>query len=309
LLFGYAYLIRPEALIVATALGILMTLDDRKIPWRFALGVLLPVMPYAIFLKSQSGHWTLSSKGVFLSSALQENRGFGLAGFILGNIRELFSGLVGLLGLPLILLACVGAFRTKSHWPVSLLPLCILPFFSFTMHPRFWLPYLPFILMGAGLGAQALQQRITGPRSRQMLVAGSIVILVGLGMSARNDVYLYEKKEEVYPSLRKAGLWLRDRVSRNTSIAAYKSQPSYWAWARFTKCPPGKTAIEVIDEVKAAGAQYLVVDVYTSMHFYPELLKLLQNPLPSELDGRVDLVYLGTNETDYRLNVCIYELK
>jgi hypothetical protein len=244
--------------------------------------------------------------------ALEENPGLGLAGLLLSNLRDIFSGLLGLLGLPLILLTFFGAYRAENHWWMALLPLVILPLFPFPMLPRFWLPYLPFLLMGAGLGARFLHQKVPWARSRLVIIAGSLVVLIGLGMAIKNDAYLYGKREEVYPNLRQAGLWLRDRVTRDTVIAAYKSQPSYWAWARFAKCPTDRDVVEIIDEVKAAGARFLVVDVYTSMHFNPELLKLLrkpESPLPQELDSRVSLVYITTNEKDYRRNLCIYEIK
>lgn len=311
LLFGYAYLIRPEVLLIPAALGLLRILRDRQFPWRLALGVLIPVIPYLIFLKIQSGHWTLSSKGVFLSLALEGNPGLSLTGLLVGNIRDMVGGLFGLLGLPLVLLTLVGAWRAENRWYIALLPLITLPLFPFPMLPRFWLPYLPFLLMGVGLGIQFVSLKFPRSRSRPAIMAGSLIVLIGLGVAVRDDAYLYTKRQEVYPNLREAGLWLRDRVTRDTIIAAYKSQPSYWAWARFAKCPADRDVVGIIDAVKADGARFLVVDVYTSMYFHPELLKLLRTPdsLPPELESRVSLVYIITSEADYRRNLCVYEIK
>jgi hypothetical protein len=312
LVFGYAYLIRPEVLLIPAVLGLLQIWRERTVPWRLALGALIPVVPYLVFLKIQSGHWTLSSKGVFLSLALEDNPGTGMAGLVLNNLMEIFAGLAGLLGVPLVVLALAGAWGSNNRWLIALLPLAFLPLFPFPMLPRFWLPYLPFLLMGAWQGTRLLGRKIPWSGSRPVVAAVVLVTLAGLGLAARDDAYLYTKKQEVYPNLRQAGLWLRDQINRDTVLAAYKSQVGYWAWSRFRKVPCEEDLVSALDEIKAGGARFLVVDVYTSMHFCPELLMLLRkpdSPLPPDLDRRLSLVYLTTNDEDYRQNLCIYELK
>ena len=223
----------------------------------------------------------------------------------------MIPGLIGLVGWPLFLLIPAGLIDRNRMWVCFLTPLLFLPLFSFAMSQRYWLPYLPFLLLAAGLGLVWLKQRWPWAGSGRALVIGSLVVLLGLGIAIQDDAYLYKKVDEVHPLLRQAGFWLRSQVDRDTKIASYKPQPSYWAWARFEKCPEGENLLETLDQLKASGVQYLVVDVYTSLVWRQQLLPLVKNPerpLSTELEDRVRLVLLLTNDADYRMNTCVYQL-
>jgi hypothetical protein len=290
LLLGYAYLIRPEALLVVAALLVHDWVRTRRLEWRTGLGAAIVVLPYLIFLRVAGGHWLLSSKAVFVQEALAGLPFSALAGRTLHN-TWIFSMRAGeVLGWSLVALAVLGLARRPGRWLLFLAPLTIVPFFSFSMEPRFWVPYLPFLLLAAASGFRWLKQwsPLSGRRCVTPVVA--VLVLGSLIAVVVRDYPLIANNQEAYIGLKEAGLNLRPRIARDALIASYKPYASFWAWCEFTKIPDGDSLPAILAAVEDAGAQYLVVDAKTVGDRRSALQPLLVPPLTDELSRRLVLV-------------------
>lgn len=297
LLLGAAYLIRPEAALAAAGLWAWSVFRERSVPWRFTLGALIPVLPYLVFLRVASGAWSLSAKGVFLSRSLGDRSAGGFAGLVADNLATFVPHLPALIGWPLVLLALWGAWVGRGRWLFFLLPILPVPLFDFAMVPRYWLPYLPFVLLGAGLAAVQLRKRLG---ARWPGRGGGVVSLLlatacvgGFALAARDDYPTVLHNDEAYRGLREAGDWLAERVEPDTVVAAYKPYASFWAGCRFLPYPADETAPALIVEyVRRRGARYLIANVNVVHRHVPGLDPLLGSPLPAHLADKLTLVHL-----------------
>lgn len=290
LLFGFTYLIRPEAVLAAIGLTLHQWHADRRIPWPMVVGLAVPILPYLIFIRAASGVWGLSSKDVALSLSLTANPGLSYLGLVASNCAKLAPMLPGLLGLPLVLLATVGLVARRGRWLWMLAPFLPVPFIINPMVVRFWHPLLPFLLLAAGLG-RAWVTRLAGGRS---WVAGLAVVLAlgGLAVAVRDDLPMVRTNTEAYTGLRDAGSWLSERVNEDTIIAAYKPYTSFWAGCKFIQIPDEDNVDAIISWARNHGAEFLVVNVVVTHSLAPGLDPLLQRTLPERLAKRLTLVQL-----------------
>lgn len=291
LMFGFAYLIRPEALLAAGGLGLWLWHRDRRPPWRLAVPMVGVMIPYLIFIRAQTGAFDLTSKTVAVSLSLEAHPGWSYLGLIGKNLAVFLPKLVGILGAPLILLAVWGLIKGRGAWLWLLLPLLPVPFIINPMDVRFWIPYLPFFVLAAGLGAVHLTgQTWLAARWKQMVLLA--VCLVGLGLASKDDAYWVRRNREAYYGLKDAGEWLKDRTERGTVIAAYKPYTSFWAGCGFIKYPDNMDAAELIVWARNHGARYMVVNVKVAHHLARGLDPLLEKPLRPHLADKITLVQL-----------------
>jgi 4-amino-4-deoxy-L-arabinose transferase-like glycosyltransferase len=307
LMFGFAYLIRPEALLAAGGLGLMLWLRERKPPWRLALPMVAVMIPYLVFIWVRTGAFDLTSKTVAVSLSLDAHPGWHYLGLIFSNLGEFLPKLGGLIGLPLVLLALWGMIRRPGRWLWLLAPVLPVPFIINPMDVRFWLPYLPVFILAAGLGAADLIARpwLTVRWRQAVLLA---VILIGFGLAARDDVYFIRRNREAFYGLRDAGAWLRPQVKHDTLIAAYKPYTSFWAGCRFIKYPPDMDAAGLVAWARNNGAEYMIVNVKVAHHLAKGLDPLLTSPLHPRLADKITLVELieydlvEHNTAIYRIN-------
>ncbi len=308
LLFGYTYLIRPEALLAAAGLGLWLLWRHRRLPWTYALGVLIPVLPYLAFIRVTTGTWDLSSKSVAVQLSLEAYPGWRYPGLVWKNLTLLVPLLWRMIGLPLVLLGLWGLVRRPGRWLWMLAPLLPVPFIINPMAERFWVPYLPFILLAAGLGGRALWELGSASRRRLLAVGLLLVALAGQGLAMRDDVSWYRAKSESFHGLKQAGVWLRERVEPDTVIAAYKPYTSYWAGCRFIKYPDLLDAMSLVTWAQNNGAEYMVVNVHVVHYLRHGLDHLLIFPTPTYLQDKVELVQLFKFD-DTQHTTAIYRLK
>ena len=312
LALGYAYLIRPEALLIAVAVAIFLLIRERSLPWRFVAAVLVPVVPYLLFIHSQSGTWSLTGKGMFLARTTQEHPGlriFALAG---RNLVVLGQRLIGLVGLPLVLLSLLGIVRRPGRWLLFCLPLLILPFFSFAMVTRFWVPYLPFLLLAAGLAGNWLLSKLSRPLGRWRALGVCLLVMLILGgsvMAGLDDAPEVPLIQESYLGLKVAGMWLRNRVDRDTVVMSYKPYPSFWAWCKFARCPGEASAETILDSAREQGARYLVVNLLVARALVPGLQPFFEKSLPPSLRDQVTLVKSLRFRQDIKYDTLIYRIE
>lgn len=307
LVFGFAYLIRPEALLAAGGLGLWMWRRDRRPPWRLIVPMVIVMIPYLVFIRVQTGSFDLTSKTIAVSLSLEAYPGWKYAGLIARNLGLLVPELPGQLGWPLVLLAAWGLVRRPGLWLILLAPLLPVPFIINPMDVRFWVPYVPVIILAAGLGAMDLAGR-PWLRARGIRIALLVVVLGGLGLAARDDAYWIKRNREAYYGLKDAGAWLRDRTDADTIIAAYKPYTSFWAGCRFIKYPDDMDALSLVLWSRNNGARYMVVNVKVAHHLAKGLDPLLVSPLPANLAEKITLVQLFEydlvehNTAIYRIN-------
>jgi len=294
LCLGYAYVVRPELLLVAGAVAMAELIRTRRVPWRMGLAAATCVVPYLVFARVATGQWTLSGKSGFLTDGLADVQQRGLGAVLGENLPELLAGLPAQLGWPLVVLALLGLVARPGRHLLFMLPILVLPLFTFRMDPRYWLPYLPFWLLAAGHGGRWLTAGVErasrlgrgdgsgppGAEFRQTVIAAvAAIALVGFALRTAPEIRRLPQQEEVFLGLRDAGLWLGERVDRHTVVAGYKPYASYWAGCRFAGYANAAGAGEVLSRSVARGAEYLVVNRYVARFLMPDLAPFFE-PLP-----------------------------
>ncbi len=288
--FGLTYLIRPEAIIAAVGLLIHDSLRNRKPSGRMTLGLAIPVLPYLAFIKIASGNWGLSSKDIALTQSLASHPGGDYLHLIIHNLGQLGPLLTGMLGIPLVLLSLWGFWRGRGSWLWLLAPLLPVPLIINPMVVRFWYPYVPVFLLGAGLAL--LDLKLLLPRGKFLAAGLLIVTLGGVGYASRDDMIFVRHETEAYYGLKDAGLWLQPMVEPETIIAAYKPYTSFWAGCRFLKFPVEPNTAALVAWAKNHHAEYFIVNVLVAHTTVKALDPLLQKPLPNPYAKELELVQL-----------------
>ncbi len=311
LLLGYSYLIRPEAGLIAGLLWLVHLCRERQIPWLFSLGNFSIVIPYVVFIKISSGQWSLSGKGSFLVQSFSERSANQYLQMLVENSGKFFGFVPELLGFPLILMACWGLWIEKPRWVVFLAPLLIYPLFDFAMAHRYWLPYLPLIILASWYGGRdlfrRLAEKLAGKWNSKLLVTGLCLVAV-LGFVQTNVQYLphLKKTTESYYGLRDAGLWLSEYVDPETKVAAYKPYASFWAGCSFVKFALDETdPVAIVDDARNRGAKYLIANAMAIYRFIPELAPLIRQPVPPDIASRVKLIHARQYESEVQ-NTAIF---
>jgi len=309
LLLGYAYLIRPEALLIAGGLALTSAVRERRVPWRLLLGFALFFAPYVLFIHAETGRWALSSKSVVLDRTLGEHPSGAYGTLILDNLRVHLTNLVGLLGLPAIALAAVGAVLRPGRWLIFVVPGLLPVFFSIPMMSRFWLPMVPFLLLGAVRGGRWIQERLPADRRRIGVWALAGLALAGVAVASLDEVSGLSDVSETYEGLRDAGLRLRPHVDADTRIAEYKPYTSFWAGCGHLRVPADMPITDVIRFCQDEGAEYLVVNVFVARTFRPALLDLLDRPLPADIRDEVKVIEIFDYPDSFANNTALFRIE
>lgn len=308
LILGYAYVIRPEAILIALGLGLAFLSRDRRLPWQFGLAVAVSVLPFLVFLRVSRGAWALTSKSGFLTKSIEANPGWSFFELIGRNLVDFLPQLPELVGFPLVALAIWAVVRRPGRWLFFLMPLATLPLFSFRLEARYWAPYLPFFFFAAGIGLRELVVMMPEARRRVAAVALLVIMVGGVAWAAIDDWESVYSVNEAYEGMRDAGLWLRDEVDRDTRVAAYKPYVPFWADCTFVKySKEPMTTKQLIETARMDGAEYLVVNVNVAQRLVPPLRPLLSNP-PPHLAEMVTLIKIFSYEGRPVQNTAIYRI-
>ncbi len=310
--FGLAYLIRPEALLVAAALALFGLRRPRR-AGRLVGGVLLVVVPFVILQGAQTGVWTLSAKSANIGGdrwwknepVAADSAAPGAAPTtgerISHHWRESLGAYprrLGVLGLEsarhggwvVPLLALPALAGPAGLLGAALVPILVLPVFALGGHSRFVLPLLPFVWILAGAFLDRLRPRAAIP------VAA--IAALGLAATAWTQAPVYHRNEDgIFPELVEAGRWLRPHVTPETEVYGRKPYTAFYAGASFRVIPLG-TYDEILDAIVRDGGDYLVVDQAVANFFRPQLLPLVLDKAVIWNDPRLAPVYVNRTYKD-----------
>jgi len=269
------------------------------------------MLPYLLFLQQATGMVALSGKGFVFREAFAAYPGAAYLGLVARQTGQLLALLPGQVGLPLALLAAWGVVRARGGWAWLLAPMLAMPLVISPIGVRYWMPYVPWVLLAAGLGARALRAppagRATPRRTRLPAAVLAVALAVGLAWAAVDDAPLVWRNTEAYHGLKDAGLWLRGVATPATKVADYKPYAPYWANCEWVKYPDLPDAGAYAIWARNLDLDYLIVNVKTVQQYLPGLDGLLVSPLPPELGARLELVHtclyerVGDNTVVYRV--------
>ncbi len=307
LLLGFAYVVRPEAMLIVAALGLWCLIRERRVPWTLVAGVLVFFIPYVVFARYYTGHWTLSGKSGFLWAAIREMRSNGVFSVVGRKLPAFARHYPQMAGWPVVVLSVLGLVVRPGRRILYLLPLAIIPFFDFLLGPRYWVPYLPFLLLAAGTGTAWVAARLPAGRRRLGTAVILVLALAGTGLASRSALGDFRDPPETYPGLKAAGLWLRENVGRETVVAAHKPFASHWGWCRFAKYQRSQSTRGLVRSALAAGAEYLVVNNGVARNQVPGL-RPFTGRIPPDIAGQLTLVQSFRYEDDPGQNTDIYRV-
>lgn len=314
---GAAAATRPEALAVAGVVA----LSRARVPRRLALiavGVAGVVALNAAVLSLSQGQLILLSKAGWLGSATRSwkaaersidfelpegmeadtdytppsDRGL-VAEYLYSMPRELWL-LARHTWPAVILLALWGMWRTG--WSVYLAPL--VPLFFFTLftkrqEDRYILPYIPFLVLYAGLGAGALRKSW----ARYAALAAMAACAVALLVVQRAELTVPD--EPALQGMKVAGEAMRDRVRPGDRAAGRKPYFAFYAGARYVEIPVAPYE-ELMENLTATGVEWLSLHRETIDHLRPALRPLMYSKAVINGELRFDQVYFhqggGTGE-------------
>ncbi len=300
---GLAYLVRPEALLAIAGLAVLKIRMPRE-ALRIVVGAGLVVAAYVVVMGTATGHWTISQKTINLGAGTwgenEKTVGDAVVAVDLGSRLERFGedlwkawpGRAAEVGLnvlrhggwvlPLFALGAVG--RRGGSLCAGILYLAMLPLTFVAARERLVLPALPFLWVMGSVGLD----RLRDPRLRRPAV---VLALMGLTLSAflARATY-FDNEDGAFPELVRAGTWLLPHAGPARTVYDRKPYVAFYANAGTETIPRGQYH-EVLDELVAEGADFLVIHDGITRVFRPELLPLVADAGTILAESRLVPVY------------------
>lgn len=285
LVFGLAYLTRPEAaLMVAAFIAVDLARRRFRSAARTLAGFALAVLPYVALTSMHAGKLLVTEKQSWLRSALD-----GPSRSYFSQLWALLTRLSGELGISASLIAILGLRRCPWSLLALGLPILFFPLFPFEMASRYWLPALAAVLLGVYFGARTLldfRGLPIGRRARAWILAG--LVLAGVLASWRESYRELNPNAEAYPTLRMAGDWLSERRDHQDIVAARKPYSSFWSGKRFRRVPDAADLDGFRLWLYELKPQYLIVHQGIAGGMAPVLVPFL-GELPSGFDSLLHL--------------------
>ena len=315
LTMGFAYGVRPEAVILLPAVGALGVRGGRA--WmRFALGALVLLAAYAVFLRADTGTWTLLPKSFLVRAPVEHEyrsvdpdrvaapRDPGLLARLVGAgpglVRRAPGVLLRYLELlvqgwpwPLLGLSLLGIPFAPRLWlaPLALLPaLALVPL---QQEMRFLMPMFPSLALLAAAGARWLAGRV---RTAGAVLAAAAA-LAGTALAWRGPAGFDALHFDDGPmaACRAAGAWLARNGRPGAAVMDRKAYVPFFAGMEHVQI--GDDSYEaILQEARSRGVDYLVVEEHVVWAFRPQLQPLLDDPEFRQRETRLKAVYAGRSE-------------
>jgi len=315
LAFGLAYAIRPEGLLVAVVAAAFIALAGRRPRDAAALiaGTALIVLPYVAAIGVTQGKWTLTPKSLNIAAgtweAAEERAGESSAGKSVAERVERYGGETARL-YPKHAGEMLAQLGRHSGWfpmamalpalagPAGLLAagmaqILFLPLTFIGARVRYIVPFLPILWI---LSVVTIE-RIRRPSAR---MASAALLVLSIAWGAWNGRELYTMNEDGYfPELVEAGKFLKELSTPATVVYDRKPYTAFYAGAvgRFT---PAGDYDAILDEVRAKGGDYLVVNEWEAAHFRPALTPLARDARVITAEPRLVPVYFDVASPGHR---------
>lgn len=315
LVLGFAFVIRPEAALVAP-LAALLGLRGGRAWLRFALGASLVLLGYAAFLRAELGVWTVTPKTFLVRAPAETPSAFeyraedaapatprpGTAPRLAAAAPALFrhaprvaarylSLLVAGWPWPLLILSVIGLIGAPRAWlaPLALLPgLALVPL---QQEMRFLIPVFGALALFAAFGAWRLVGWARGAR-RGAIALAALAVLAGVAMTWRGDAGSQARRFDDGPmdAYRAAGAWLGRNGRAGAVVMDRKAYVPFFAGMSHVQLgdDPYDTIVET---ARASAVDYLVVEEFVADAFRPQLRPLLDDRAFRERETRLRALY------------------
>ena len=316
-LLGAAYVIRPEAILVAGVLALrgAWRLAKRRATVRHALlgvaGFLALMIPCVLWYHATAGQWTVSPKLAGVGAAPSDWRTIEpritpttapppaptMTERILEARNNLRPGVVRYTGwmvdlwsVPLLLLSLIGLTQGAGVEAAPLTQLIALLAFG-SMVPRFLLPMLPAMAVLAALTARRMRGKLA--------IAATVLAAAGVAMfwksGAREFVTPYDGNMQPHVA---AGLWLGQNSAPGETVVDRKPFIAFYAGRHYVVMPDAPYDSLVSWAVRNR-ARWLVVDQGEAAVFRQQLEPLLYDAEFRDRETRLELAYVGGRHKGY----------
>jgi hypothetical protein len=268
---GYAFLLRPESLVILVGLTIVWIVRQRRFPWGMLLVGLLPVIAFSILSSRELGTFVITSK----------QGQWDLSGAVLERIVTLFKTLHGVFPLLLVPFALVEGVRRRSILLLPVVYLAALPLYDIHIQQRLHLPAAMFLALLASMWL--VRQRAA---LRQTLLVSSLALLVwGTAGTAKS----FFEPGIMLEHSRQIGASFASHVTFDDAIAARFPFIPWYAGAGFVRLENlGYQAL--LDSLPAAGATHLLVLENEVVNVRPQLRELFDDVDHVRSESRLRLV-------------------
>jgi len=268
LLSGFAFLIRPEGLLLYVGLIAVRAARTRRVPWSLLCGTAL-VAGYSILASRAVGHPVITPKQGQLDLGPEVA---ARAWILVQTLHACF---------PLLLVPgaiAIGIRRSPQLLAVFAATAAI-PFFTVHVQERIHLPALPLWIV---LGCAWMAGLAPAPRR---LVAIAAAILLGIGLAP--GVRLLWNGFEMVPHARAIGTALRPHLQWQDRVAGRFPLVPYYAGAGFVRAPRLAIYPALMDSVLRAGATHLLVLEGEVLNVLPQLRPLFEDAAFVTSDSRI----------------------
>jgi hypothetical protein len=301
-LLGLAFVVRPEALVIAPVAALLSG-GGRRGFWLVLGGFALVAAPYLGYLRWERGEWSLGPKTALVRPMFENPRqrewhvapttgerreepralperivwaAPSIARHYLPNLVQHLRLLLWTWPVPLLLASALGLTSRRWWLLAPLTPLLFLPLLSVAFDLRFPQPFVPAL---AVLAAQGLAWGVArlGAREWPRAAAGTLaavgVILLWTGPAGRS---VFRFDDGPMPQMREAGAWLAAHGKPGAIVMDRKAYVPFFAGMRHVQLPDDDYD-SLVTFAQRTGVDYLVIEEYLVPGLRPQLLPLVQD--------------------------------
>jgi hypothetical protein len=283
ILGGLGYLIRPEGIIPVVTLILYYLLTNKKRAPLFAMigSLILVTVPYIIYLKIQTGNWTLSAKTMNLrvwerdwhinvSHEASEAPSYSFRERIESGIKhyparfwEYCQKMIKYAGIPILVLGLIGMIKYRTILLAAMPMLLLLPLFGLDPSERFLLPYVPFMVLFAFLLIASWKGALLG-------TAAILLLIIGYLPTAAYAI----APEEGITEFCTAGMNMKARTNNSDIFVDRKPFTAFYAGGRYLPMP-NDPVDSILTFCRDNHARFLVVSARVVRVFRPQLNFLL----------------------------------
>jgi hypothetical protein len=292
-LLGFAFLVRPEALVLLvggaawrlwewrqSAAGIHRDKPSKSrdlatgrevFPWRFLVIGFLPVVVYSAIASQAVGHWVLTPKQGQIDIDADVWR----------RLRTVLLSLHSVFPLVLLPGALWLGWRTHRLLLLGVVSILALPFFSIHIQPRLLLPQLPFLLvLGLAWGV-----RLRHSTRRLVLAVATVLLCWGA-----TSVFVSLRYPSIVTPFDKAlGAQLHSHLQFEDRVASRFPIVPYYAGSGFVRVP-NASYLRTMDSLVTAGATHLLLLEHEVIDMVPQLRPLFDDANFATAESRLRFV-------------------